>query len=205
MDGGLYTQVNNSPRPEGSANSTPSITKGREGKRVGSREGKETTNIYLLSLLSLFFHHFIVIYDWWQRVLPAQVKSLFFWRQRWKFFNFYDHSTQKRPLYLKCVTLSSMKTAEWSDLIQEVSSSVLVLTLILFILSDLGANSAAHFWKVTFKMCIKHKVWTAGPTVWTLATVWVNISSLFLPWVRKYDNTVGCASSGWGGFITRTS
>lgn len=59
MDRGLYTQVNNSPRPEGSANNTPSITKGREGKRVGKREGKETTNIYLLSLLSLFFKPFL--------------------------------------------------------------------------------------------------------------------------------------------------
>lgn len=54
VDGGLYTQVNNSPCPEGSTNNTPSITKSRERKRVGNKEGKETTNIYLLSLLSLF-------------------------------------------------------------------------------------------------------------------------------------------------------
>lgn len=54
VDGGLYTQVNNSPCPEGSTNNTPSITKGKERKRVGNKEGKETTNIYLLSLVSLF-------------------------------------------------------------------------------------------------------------------------------------------------------
>lgn len=54
VDGGLYTQVNNSPCPEGSTNNTPSITKSRERKRVGNKEGKETTNIYLLSLVSLF-------------------------------------------------------------------------------------------------------------------------------------------------------
>lgn len=58
VNGGLYTQVNNSPCPEGSTNNTPSIIKGRERKRVGSKEGKETTNIYLVLMLSLFFNHF---------------------------------------------------------------------------------------------------------------------------------------------------
>lgn len=52
VDGGLYTQVNNSPCPEGSTTNIPSITKSRERKRVGNKEGKETTNIYLLSLSS---------------------------------------------------------------------------------------------------------------------------------------------------------
>lgn len=55
VDGGLYIQVNNSPCPEGSTNNSPSITTSRERKRVGNKEGKETTNIYLLSLLSLFY------------------------------------------------------------------------------------------------------------------------------------------------------
>lgn len=54
VDGGLYTQVNNSPCPEGSTNNTPSITQGSERRRVGNKKGKETTNIYLLSLLSVF-------------------------------------------------------------------------------------------------------------------------------------------------------
>lgn len=63
VNGGLYTQVNNSPCPEGSTNNTPSITKGRERKRVGSEEGKETTNIYLVLVLSLFLTIFFMIYD----------------------------------------------------------------------------------------------------------------------------------------------
>ena len=54
VDGGLYTQVNNSPCPEGSTNNNPSITESRERKRVGNTERKGTTNIYLPSLLSLF-------------------------------------------------------------------------------------------------------------------------------------------------------
>lgn len=58
VDGGPYIQVNNSPCPEGSTNNTPSITKGRKRKRVGNKEGKETTNIYLLSPLSLFHPFF---------------------------------------------------------------------------------------------------------------------------------------------------
>lgn len=64
VDGGRYTQVNNSACPEGSTNNTPSITKSRERKRVGNKEGKETTNIYLLLLLSLFSAIFFMIYDW---------------------------------------------------------------------------------------------------------------------------------------------
>lgn len=48
-------------------------------------------------------------------------------------------------------------------------------------------------------MCIEHKDWTTGHTVGTLASVWVNISSLFHPWERKYDNNVTYVSSGWGG------
>lgn len=55
-DGGLYTQVNNSPCPEGTANNAPSITKSTERKRVGSKEGKkQQTFIYCLHPpLSLF-------------------------------------------------------------------------------------------------------------------------------------------------------
>lgn len=64
VDGGLYTQVNNSPCPEGSTNNTPSITKGHKRKRVGNKKGKETTNIYLLSLLSLSKLFFFMIYYW---------------------------------------------------------------------------------------------------------------------------------------------
>lgn len=54
VDGGLYIQVNNSLCPQGSSNKSTSITESRGRKRVGNKEGKETTNIYLLSLLSLF-------------------------------------------------------------------------------------------------------------------------------------------------------
>lgn len=59
VDEGPYIRVNKSPCLEGSTNNTPSITKGRKRKRVGNKEGKETTNIYLLSPLSLFHPFFL--------------------------------------------------------------------------------------------------------------------------------------------------
>lgn len=62
VDGGLYTQVNNSPCPEGSTDNTPSITKGRERKRVGNKEGKEK-NKHLFTVTVVTFSAFFVIYD----------------------------------------------------------------------------------------------------------------------------------------------
>lgn len=63
VDGGLYTQVNNSPCPEGSTNNTPSITKSRERKRVGNKRGKKQQT-FIYCHCCHFFSHFFMIYDW---------------------------------------------------------------------------------------------------------------------------------------------
>lgn len=64
VDGGLYTQVNNSPCPEGSTNNTPSITKSRERKRVGNREGKRNNKHLFTVTVVTFFTIFFMIYGW---------------------------------------------------------------------------------------------------------------------------------------------
>lgn len=64
VDGGLYTQVNNSPCPEGSTNNTPSITKSRERKRVGNREGKRNNKHLFTVTVVNFFTIFFMIYGW---------------------------------------------------------------------------------------------------------------------------------------------
>lgn len=73
---------------------------GWERKRVGNREGKETTNIYLLSALSLF----LTILLWFMvgcGAFDRLRRNLFFRRHRWNSSNFSDHDTQTLTVYLK--------------------------------------------------------------------------------------------------------
>lgn len=68
-----------------------------------------------------------MIYDWLRRAWPAQVKSLFSWRQWWNSPNFYDHSTQKNPFIFKvcftsCYENSWMRRPDTGGLILSVVS-----------------------------------------------------------------------------------
>lgn len=60
VNGGLYTQVNNSPCPEGSTNNTL-IHYGEERKKEGGKQGKERNNKHLFTVavvtFSVIFFH----------------------------------------------------------------------------------------------------------------------------------------------------
>lgn len=113
---------------------------GWERKRVGNREGKETTNIYLLSALSLF----LTILLWFMvgcGAFDRLRRNLFFRRHRWNSSNFSDHDTQTLAVYLK-----------WSHLWKHRTGGLISAASQSSISSGPWANAAARFSEAAFKL-----------------------------------------------------